>query len=206
MRTARTVRDAAELRDRRSTAVAVGILVVLLTAAAVPVLALAALRLSDDRSNLDAYDAAPVCAAGARTTDASCRQLTEYRVSGEYGHAGKNSVYYLYVVDSADHVTRIQLSGPTGVWPAAVGEAVTVTSWRGSPVAVSDGRAVSPAVDSPDLRRGDGAYAVLTIAGAVYLYLVLVVIIRRAVGPLLLVPVATVLTAIALHGQIAGGL
>lgn len=196
--------DAAR-RDRRSTAAAVAVLAVILTVIAAPILAAVALRFSEDRAALDAYDAAPVCSAGA-SSDHSCRLRTEYRVDSEYSRAGRNSVYYLYLTDSSGQTRiQVQLPSPTGVWPAADGETVTVTSWRGTAVSVSDGRHVTQLVGSPDLQLGDGAYTVLVLAGAAYLYLLLIVTIRRMAGPLLLVPVATVITGIALHGRFVGG-
>lgn len=183
---------------------AVGIIVMLWTAIAAPILAIAAVSFSDDRAALDAYDAAPMCVAGA-ATESTCKQEVEYHVSGEYGHAGQNSVWYLYLTDSSGAQTRLQLAEPTGVWPAVESEPVTVTSWRGSEISVSDGRNVSNVVGSPALQRGDGAYTVLWFVGAIYVFLVLLTFIPRLAGRLLLVPVAMVITGIALHGRIVGG-
>ena len=196
--------DDAARRDRRSTAVAVGILVVFLTVIAAPILAIAAISFSDDRATLDAYNAAPICTARA-AADTSCKRLTEYHVSSEYGHAGQDSVYYLYLTDSSSAQIRVQLTSPTGVWPAADWETVTVTSWRGTPASVAYGRNVSQLIDSPALETGGGAYVVLVLVGAVYLYLVLIVLTRRMAGSLLLVPAAILITGIALHSRIVGG-
>lgn len=185
---------------------AVGILMVLLTAVAAPILALSAVYLSNDGASLNAFDKAPVCAAGksAAASTASCKQEVEYHVASEDGHAGHDSVWYLYLTDSSAAQTRIQLVSDKGVWPAADGEPVTVTSWRGGAVSVSDGRNTSPLVGSP-LRSGDSPYQVLWIVGAVYVFVLLFVLIRRAPGPLLLVPTAMAIAGIALRGRFIGG-
>ena len=117
----------------------------------------------------------------------------------------RDAAYYLELTSTSGDSTRIQLENNTEVWPAASRETVTVTSWRGIPVSVSDGRYVSQLVGAPALQRGDGAYGTLWIAGAVYVYLMLIALVPRAVAPLLLVPAAAVITGIALHGEIVGG-
>jgi hypothetical protein len=198
------MRDAAERRDRQNKAMATGCVVLLLTAIAVPILVISAVVFSDERAVLNSYDAAPACAAGA-SAEASCKREVEYQVAFEDGHAGHDAAYYLELTSASGDSTRIQLENNTGVWPAASGETVTVTSWRGIPVSVSDGRYVSQLVGAPALQRGDGAYGTLWIAGAVYLYLMLIALVPRAAGPLLLVPAAALITGIALHGEIVGG-
>lgn len=202
------MRDAAQRRDRHNKAAATGCVMVLFTIVAAPILAVCALDLSHDRANTDAYNAAPVCtttSTATSTNTVACKQEAGYQVvSKDQQGGGHDASYYLNLATASGAQTRVQLTSATGMWNAALGERVTVTSWHGAAVSVSDGRSTSRLADSP-IQSGDAPYSVLAATAAVYVYLVLLALRPRAAGPLLLAPTAIVVLGIALHGRIIGG-
>lgn len=197
--------DETARRARQNSACAVVIIVILLTVIAAPVLVISGLVFEHDRQSLDAFNAAPVCAAGTPVT-VSCKQAAEYRVASKYGQGGHNATFYLYLLDASGTQTRVQLTSDGGVWPTVTdGEEVTVTSWHGTPVSVSDGRGnASTLIDSP-ITDGGTPYQMFWIVGSICMYVILFAMFTRAAAMLLLAPTATAITGALLYGKIIGG-
>ena len=170
-----------------------------------PVLLIAGISFSHDRATASAFDAAPTCAATTSpTVSGSCRQETAYTVLAANQTGGKDAQTQLELQLPSGSFITVDLVSDTGVWPARDGERVTVTSWQGTPLLISDGRSTSTIVNSL-LKTGAFPYFWLWTVGAVYLYLALFVIVRRGVTVLLIVPVLTLCVGIALYGRLVGG-
>jgi hypothetical protein len=193
-------------RRDRTTGCLIGLVLLVLTGVAAPVIALTGYSLARDRAGIDAYDDSPVCAnAPSEVRSGTCRQIVEYTVEfGAEQGGDKTAQWWLYLDTPSTTFDKIQLVSPTGVWPAQDGEKIYVTLWKGTPVSVSDGRYTSDTVNSV-LQTGQGPYAWLWITSAVYVYFVLVLAVRRRPLLLLLAPLAITLVGVALYGRVVGG-
>lgn len=195
--------DAPHRSDRQIKTSPTGWLVVLFTIIAAPILALSAYNISSDRANVDAYDAAPVCTTAST---AACKQQIEYRLDDK-SELGKE--YYLSLITASGSRTRVQVPSLDGMWSAPMGDAVTVTSWHGEGVFISDGRRASQLTDSP-IHTGEFPYCLFWITAAIYAFFVLLVLIPASrissmTGPFFLVAGFILVLGIALHGWIIGG-
>lgn len=186
-----------------------------LTVVCLPVLVIAGISFAHDRATAMAFDSAPTCrgagsvstsdsGSGSGSTSTSCRQDTVYTVLSTNGTGGKNAEFQLGLQSATGGVISVQLVSDTGVWPARDGEQVTVTSWRGTPLLISDGRNTSTIVNGL-LKTGAFPYFWLWTVGSVYLYLSLFAIVRRGAEVLLVVPVLSFCVGIALYGRLVGG-
>lgn len=186
-----------------------------LTVICLPVLVIAGISFSHDRATVMAFDSAPVCrgadsgsnpasTSGSDSGSNSCRRDTVYTVVSANGTGGKNAQFQLGLQSATGSVISVQLVSDTGVWPARDGEQVTVTSWQGTPLLISDGRNTSTIVNGL-LKSGAFPYFWLWTVGSVYLYLSLFAIVRRGAEVLLAVPVLSFCVGIALYGRLVGG-
>lgn len=193
-------------RRDRTMGCLIGLVLLVLTGIAAPVVALAGYGLAHERAGLDAYDSAPTCTSTtANPADPACRRIVEYTVQfGAERGGGHAAQWWLYLVSASGVEKQIQLVSPTGVWPAGDDETVYVTLWHGTPVQVYDGRYTSRTVNSV-LQTGQGPYAWLWITSALYVYFVLLLAVRRRPLVLLSAPLAITLAGVAFYGRVVGG-
>lgn len=193
-------------RRDRTMGCLIGLVLLVLTGIAAPVVALAGYGLAHERAGLDAYDSAPTCTSTtANPADPACRRIVEYTVQfGAERGGGHAAQWWLYLVSASGVEKQIQLVSPTGVWPAGDDETVYVTLWHGTPVQVYDGRYTSRTVNSV-LQTGQGPYAWLWITSALDVYFVLLLAVRRRPLVLLSAPLAITLAGVAFYGRVVGG-
>lgn len=116
---------------------------------------------SHHRSELAAYKAAPVCAAGAAGT--TCRTVLDAVVQDSAFHGGKGSYTRLVLAPTGGGSVTAQVSGERSL---PIGEAVTVTLWRGQAALIqpgTDGAAAIVTESSPQWNVPNDATGVLLL-------------------------------------------
>jgi hypothetical protein len=185
--------------------------VVVLTVVSAAIVLVAVLRLSDDRSAVAAFDAAPTCPAGtsaaaARTAD--CKLVTEYSVTfADQQGSGRDWKAFIGLSAASGAARPYQFASPGNEYGFAdPGDKVNLTTWHGVPIQVANGILDAELVN-PLLESGDGPYLWIWYTVAAYLFLLPLLLARgRLPLPLLLIaPTAVLALGLTVHDSVVGG-
>jgi hypothetical protein len=183
--------------------------IVVLTIVAAGILVLASGRLAQDRSAVAAFRAAPNCpsstsAAVAARTD--CKQVTPYTVTyADQQGSGSSWKAFIGVRSASGGQLNLQFALAGNEYGFADdGDPVTITSWHGVPIWISNSVLTAELVN-PLLESGESPYLWLWYTAAVYVFLVLLVLVQHRLRLLLLAPAVVLIVGLGLHDRIVGG-
>jgi hypothetical protein len=199
----------AQEREKRFSIAWTTFFVVVLTVVATAILAFASSRLSHDRSSVATFRAAPTCPSSlssAAAVDADCKVVATYTVTftSQQG-SGSDWKAFIGLQSSADGQLHLQFAEPGNeIGFADDGDTVTLTSWHGVPIWVSNSTLTAELVN-PLLESGNAPYTWLWYTAAVYVFLLPLAIMQRRARRLVIAPAVLLIVGLVLHGRVVGG-